>query len=134
MKRLVEIDPATMTTREFDHVKIQRSALALKAYLLQLDPSKDQCGIRSQVLPIVEEALLQTLKLPLEVRRKPLRREATEGLLPDEYSRLAAPFFVAITGMSGLGDDLLKPVHKDGKQFVWMEFEEPLLPHVQRTK
>jgi hypothetical protein len=127
MKKLVELDPNTLTTKEFDCVKIARSATELRAYLLQLSPADDQFHIKDQVLPIVERALEGTLNLPFEVQQKPLRYESTEGLLPREYNKLAAPFFVAIYGMSGLGTDALQPIHKDGKIFAWMEFEDDVL-------
>jgi hypothetical protein len=125
VRKLVELDPVTMTTKEVDGQKIRQSALALKEYLLKLTAAEDQYGIKSQVLPIVEAALQQSLNLPFDGRKTPLGYEGSEGLLPAEYRKLAAPFFVAITGMSGLGHELLKPIHKDGKLFVWMEFEEP---------
>ena len=114
-----------MTTRDFDKPEIRRSALALQKYLLALEPSEDLYGMRTQVLPIVEQALTQALQLPFDLRKKPLSYEAADGSLPAEYIRLAAPFFVAISGMSGLGNDLLKSINREGKQFVWMEFEEP---------
>lgn len=123
MRKLVELDPASMMTKEFDLVKIRRSAEALRNYLLGLSSGDDQYRIRDLVLPIVEEALAGRLVLPFDVHEKPLRYESVEGLLPQEYVNLSAPFFLSITGMSGLGSDLIKPIHKDGKLFAWMEFE-----------
>ena len=125
MKKLVELDPVTRTTKQFDEVKIARSAQALKEYLLSLAPDGDHLHLRELVLPIVEKALSGRLDLPFDNRNKPLRRELGEGLLPAEYNKLAAPFFVAISGMSGLGSDLIKPIRKEGKIYAWMEFEDP---------
>jgi hypothetical protein len=134
MKKLVELDPVTMTTKEFDTAKIRRSAQALKKYLLELAPDSDPLHIRQLVLPIVEQALAGTLDLPYDSRSKPLRRESGEGLLPTEYNKLAAPFFVAVSGMSGLGSDLIKPVRKEGKIYAWMEFENSTPASVARMK
>jgi hypothetical protein len=125
MKKLVELDPVAKTTKEFDETKIKRSAQKLKQYLLKIAPDDDVLHITELVLPIVEEALSGTLQLPFDNRKKPLRYESGEGLLPSEYSALAAPFFVAISGMSGLGSDLIEPIRRDGKIYAWMEFEDP---------
>ncbi|RDI99306.1 hypothetical protein DVT68_00105 [Dyella solisilvae] len=124
MRKLVELDQVTMVTKEFDEAKIERSALALKEYLLGLTPKEDALKMKELVLPIVEQALSRTLELPFDNRKKPFRYESGEGLLPAEYSKLASPFFVAISGMSGLGSNLIDPIHKDGKIYVWMEFED----------
>ena len=124
MKKLVELDPISMATKEFDLIKIKRSARSLKEYLMQLGHEGDVYRIRERVLPIVEQAITGTLVLPFDNRKQPLLYEYTEGLLPREYSRFAAPFFVSIAGLSGLGSSLLEPIHKDGKIYAWMEFEE----------
>lgn len=124
MKKLVELDPISMCTKEFDLVKITRSGNALKQYLLQLAPKEDVYRIKDQVLSIVEQALAGNLDLPFDVRRMPLQYESREDLLPSEYKKLAAPFLVSIAGMSGLGSDLLRPVLRDDKPYVFMEFEE----------
>lgn len=125
MKKLVELDPVAMTTKEFDETKIKRSAQALKDYLLKIASDDDVLHMKELVLPIVEQAISGTMNLPFDSRKKPLRYESGEGLLPTEYSKLAAPFFVAISGMSGLGSDLIDPIRKDGKIYAWMEFEDP---------
>ena len=80
--------------------------------------------MKELVLPIVHQALLGTMELPFDLRRKPLSRESSEGLLPAEYGRLSAPFFVSITDMSGVGRDLIKQIYVDCKPFAWMEFED----------
>lgn len=124
MKKLVELDPESFTTKEVDHKKILRSAHALRDYLQHLAPEEDQYRIKEYVLPIVDEALAGTLRLPFSALQQPLIREGADGLLPREYEKLSAPFFVAIMGMSGLGSDLIKPIHKEGKVYAWMEFED----------
>lgn len=124
MKKLVELDPVSMITKEFDETKIKRSAQALKEYFLKIAPDDNVLHMKELVLPIVEQALSGALELPFDNRKKPLRYESGEGLLPAEYSKLSAPFFVAVSGMSGLGSDLIEPIRKDGKIYAWMEFED----------
>ena len=85
MKKLVELDPVSMTTLEFDLKKIKRSAEALKHYLLQLDPTQDRYWMKELILPIVEQALQGTMTLPFDGNKEPLRYESVEGLLPNEY-------------------------------------------------
>jgi hypothetical protein len=122
MKRLVEIDPKTGITKEFDHKVIRLSAQALKDYLLNLKAEDDKYDLRGKVLPIVEDALTGNLRLPLD--RRPLEYELTEGLLPGEYSRTSARFWVYAMGMGGLGSELIQRIDKDGKAYAWMEFED----------
>lgn len=122
MKRLVEIDPNTGITKEFDQKAIRRSAQALKEYLLNLKTEDDEYNLREKVLPILEDALTGNLKFPLD--RQPLQFELTEGLLPREYSRTSARFWVYAMGIGGLGSELIQPIHKDGKAYAWMEFED----------
>ena len=124
MKRLVELDPFSMTSKEFDCLKIRRSGERLKQYLSNMHPDEDPYRMKELVLPIVDQALLGTMELPFDLRRKPLSHESSEGLLPAEYARLSAPFFVSISGMSGLGRDLIRPIYVDDKPFAWMEFED----------
>lgn len=124
MKRLVELDPDTFRTKEVDYKKIRRTAESLKSYLLSLKPEEDTYQIKKKVLPIVDAVLSDDVKLPFDARNKPLWYEGTEGLLPKDYENISGPFWVAISGMSGLGCDLIQPIHKDGKVYVWMEFED----------
>lgn len=98
MKKLAHLGPQSEFAHEFDHRSIRRSAKALKAYLLGLDPHEDTYGLREKVLPIVEDALAGRLKLPFDDRSEPFRNEGTVGLLPREYMRISTPFWLHVTG------------------------------------
>lgn len=98
MKKLARLGARNEVAQEFDHKGIRRSAKALKAYLLGLDPHEDTYGLRENILPVVEDALAGRLRLPFDDRGEPLRNEGTAGLLPREYMRISAPFWLHITG------------------------------------
>jgi len=98
MKKIARLGPQSELSQEFDHKAIRRTAKALKSYLLELDPHEDTYGLRENILPIVEDALAGRLKLPFDDRNEPLRNEGTVGLLPREYMRISAPFWLHITG------------------------------------
>lgn len=121
MKRLVQLDPVSKSFVEVDQKKMQRTARLLRTYLLGLDPMRDTYRIREQVLPIVDAALDGSLKVPISPLDMPLRWELTEGLLPREYSRIAAPFFNTIMGSHRTVPQI---VEKDGKLYAMMEFED----------
>lgn len=121
MRRLVELDPVSKRFMEVDTKRVKREALALKEYILAAPAEEEeQFRYRSEILPIVEAALNGTLELPYR-GYWPYQWEGGEGLLPRNYSRLEANFYIPVMG-SHL--DAPKIIVKDGKEYAWMEFED----------
>ncbi len=120
IRKLVQLDDETWGWSEIDPVKLKRVALEFKAWLERQDPNNDPFGFMKKDLPIVEAALNGKLVLPMK-RGFPHSRELGEGLLPREYTMIAAPFYNTIRG------EHLKPpeiIEKDGKRYAWAELEE----------
>lgn len=113
-----------MYAKEVDVVRLRREAKALLDFLWSLSPADDSIGLRSKVIPVCERALDGTLQIPLDVRDKPIDipRLMDFGYeLPKGFQDLYASFAVTATGARA---DVEHPVHKDGKVWGWMEFED----------
>jgi hypothetical protein len=124
MRRLVEIDPETFYAREVDTRRLKREAQELKTYLLELNPRDDTVGLRRLIMPFCDQALAGTLDLPVDVGRKPIltsRIEDMGGTVPPGFEELYARFFNTATGVRA---EVEAPVHKDGRVWAWMEFED----------
>lgn len=123
-RRLVEIDSRSFRSKEVDLMRLKREALELKDYLLRLQPEVDTIGLRGLVMPICETALAGTLALPLDPHQKPVlttRVEDMGGKIPKGFEELYARFINTATGSRA---EIETPIHKDGKVWAWMEFEE----------
>lgn len=118
IRKLVELDEDGYC-KEIDHIYLNKVAQAFKTWLLALDPNNDPFGFLIQDLPIVESVQNGTMTLPYKGWR-PHSRELGEGLLPREYTRISAPFYVTIQG----ADRSVETITKDGKRYAWAEFEE----------
>jgi hypothetical protein len=121
MRRLVEIDPDTFYAREVDAVRLKREGRELREYILNIPVGKDVFNYRQKVLPIVEAALNDTLKLPFSASDEPLSYEIREALLPEDYAELHAAFFNTAVGEDADTDNTTE---RDGKLFAYMDFEE----------
>ena len=121
MRRLVELDPVTFYTKEVDKVRLAREGRALKEYILSIPAAADKFDYRGRVLPIVEAALNDTLKLPLHASDEPLKYELREVLLPEDFEELFARFFNTAIGARA---EVENPVTRDNKLFAWMDFED----------
>lgn len=119
MEKLVVLDTESWNFTEIDHVRAARLAVALRSWLLTLDP--ELCAFRflEEDLPIVEAVLSGDLPLPHK-ERQPHLSAVVEGTPPPEYLNLALPFYDTIRGVP------LEPpraVWKDGKRCAWVIFE-----------
>ncbi len=118
MRKLVQLDDDGWCV-EIDPIKLRRVASEFKAWLLTVDPSRDQFGFLKQDLPLVEAALNGSMMLPYK-GYEPHTRELGEGWLPREYTRISAPFYNTIRG----AHRSIETVQKDGKRYAWAEFED----------
>jgi len=121
MRKLVQLDDETWGWSEIDLAKLERVALDFKKWLLTVDPSDNSFGFLTQDLPLVEAALIGSMRLPYK-GFEPHTRELGEGGLPREYTRISAPFYNTIRGVHLSPPEIIE---KDGKRYAWAEFEEP---------
>jgi len=120
IRKLIELDGEYGGWLEVDLVKLKRVATEFKKWLLTVDPNNDPFEFLKYDLPMVESALNGQMALPYK-EGKPHTRMWGEGLLPREYTRIAAPFYLTIRG--GL-EETPEVIMKDGKYYAWAEFEE----------
>ena len=88
IRKLVELDEETWGWSEIDPVKLKRVATEFKSWLLTVDKNKDSFRFLDEDLPLVEAALSGELPLPYK-GREPHTYEWREGLLPQEYIKIA---------------------------------------------
>lgn len=99
MKRLVKLDPISKRFTEVDRVKLERVAQDLIDFIQNnISPYNDPFDIWKWVVPLCEGVLDNTLKLPLPYDQLPLKYPMREGLLPDAFEKIYAPFSNTITG------------------------------------
>lgn len=118
--KLVQLDDESWGWSEIDLVKLKRVALEFKTWLDKQDPNNDQFCFIKKDLPIVEAALNGSLLLPYK-KASPHNWELRDGLLPREYTKIAAPFYNTIRGAHLTPPEIIE---KDGKRYAWAEFEE----------
>lgn len=99
MKRLVKLDPISKRLTEVDRVKLERVAQELLDFIQNnILPNNDPFDIWKWVVPLCEGVLNNTLILPLPYDQLPLKYPMREGLLPDAFEKIYAPFSNTITG------------------------------------
>ncbi|CAN5645587.1 hypothetical protein BH09PSE5_BH09PSE5_45590 [soil metagenome] len=121
-RRLVQLADDTWGWSEIDKIGLKRVATDFKTWLMGIEPCNDPLGFLKQDLPLVDAALTEELPLPYK-GWEPHMRELGEGLLPIEYTRVAAPFYNTIRGAHLTPPQI---VVKGGKRYAWAEFEEPV--------
>jgi hypothetical protein len=127
IRKLVALDGPYGYPKEVDPKKVLNSARKFKAWLLALSPDDDEFGFLQKDLPIAESVIDGSVSLPYK-GWKPHNWESREGLLPREYTKIAAPFYNAIRSaalcMPANSDKPPEVIQKDGKYYAWCEFEE----------
>jgi len=119
IRKLVELDEDGWC-KEIDSVKLKRVADEFKAWLLTVDRNNDPFRFLDEDLPLVDAALSGSLKLPFK-GSNPHSWENREGLLPREYTKISAPFYVTIRGAERSIDTVIR----DSKRYAWVNFESP---------
>lgn len=120
IKKLVELNGEFGGWLEIDPVKLKRVATEFRNWLSTVNPAGDEFGFLEKDLPIVEQALVGTLKLPH--KGFPHNWEIREGLLPRAYTFIAAPFYNVSGGSLDAPPEV---VMKDGRYYAWAEWEDP---------
>lgn len=119
IKKLVELNGEFGGWLEIDPVKLTRVATEFRNWLIKVNAADDEFGFLGKDLPLVEQALSGTLKMPCH--DYPHNWEIRESLLPTDFRQISAPFYNTISG------SLYSPpevIMKDGRYFAWTEWED----------
>ncbi len=121
MKRLVKLDPVSKRFTEVDQIKLERVTQELIDFIrYNIFPENDPFEIWKWVVPLCEGVLHNTIKLPLPYDQLPLKYPMREGLLPDAFEKIYAPFANTITGTPIVQTD---KVEINGELYAQVDFE-----------